>query len=154
MSKYGLKTMSDEEFERQYREATAYGKQRLKELPKASSARYDAEARRLVLEMESGVTLLVPVDIVQGLQTSNTSALSDFDLMIHGTEIHWNELDVEFYIEDFIRGIFGTRKWMDGLRSHLSAIGRKGGRAKTPAKRAASARNGKQGGRPRLERIA
>lgn len=36
------------------------------------------------------------------------------------------------------------------LEAHLSNLGRKGGSAKTPAKRAASAANGAKGGRPRV----
>ncbi len=141
--------ISDKEFERQYIEATRQGKQELARLPKAKSARYDKNNKRIVLEMQNGVTLMVPVNLIQGLQHGDNRALSDFELMFEGTEIYWNELDVQFYIEDFLRGVFGTPKWMSGLREHLSEIGRKGGRAKTAAKRAASAENGKKGGRPR-----
>lgn len=35
------------------------------------------------------------------------------------------------------------------LRAYFSAMGRKGGRAATEAKRAAAAANGRKGGRPR-----
>lgn len=141
--------MSSAEFERQYQEATARGKQRIKELPKASATRFDARSRRIVLEMENGVTLLVPVALIQGLQSNDAKALADFKLCANGTQIHWDTLDVQFYVDDFLRGIFGSAKWMAGLREHLSEIGRKGGRSKSPAKQAASAENGKKGGRPR-----
>lgn len=146
--------MSDAEFERQYRQATKSGKEMVKRLPKASAARFDTKSKRIVLEMKNGVTLLVPVALIQGLQTNNEKALSDFELMLEGTQIHWNELDVQFYIEDLLRGVFGTPRWMKNLKEHLSEIGRKGGSSRTAAKRSASAENGKKGGRPRIKRTA
>lgn len=146
--------MTHAEFERQYRESLISGEKKLKELPKASAARYDAPSRRMVFDMESGATLLIPVDMVQGLQTDDEKALADFQLMALGTQIHWNELDTQFYVEDFLKGLFGNQKWMSMLREHMVEIGRKGGLAKTTAKRTASAANGKKGGRPRKQQIA
>lgn len=149
-----VKLMSDEEFERQYVEATKRGKEEQERLPKAASARYDKKTRRVVLDMKNGVTLLVPVDLVQGLKDGNDKGLADFGLVADGTEIHWNTLDVQFFVEDFLRGVFGTPKWMSGLKRHLSDIGRKGGSSRSAAKRAASAENGKKGGRPRKVKSA
>ena len=146
--------MADPEFERQYRLATKHGKEKLRRLPKASSARFDTKSRLIVLEMKNGVTVLVPVELVHGLQTNDSKALADFELVLDGSQIHWNELDVQFYVEDFLRVVFGTPKWMSGLKEHLSTIGRKGGQAKTAAKKKASAENGKKGGRPRKPKSA
>lgn len=146
--------LEDPEFERQYLEATRRGKEKLERLPKASSARYDAKSKRIVIDMPNGVTLMVPVALIQGLQTDDEKALADFKLMASGTQIHWETLDAQFYIESFLRGVFGTQKWMSGLREHLAEIGRKGGSSKTSAKRAASVENGKKGGRPRTKRTA
>ncbi|HLA95000.1 MAG TPA: DUF2442 domain-containing protein [Pyrinomonadaceae bacterium] len=146
--------MADPEFQKEVELANKRGAEKMARLPKASKAKIDLETRRLVLDMQSGVTLLVPIDMVQGLQTDNAKALEDFELVLNGTQIHWEKLDVQFTIESFLTGIFGTRKWMAGLKEHLVEIGRKGGQAKTPAKRFASAENGKKGGRPRKVRSA
>lgn len=146
--------MSDEEFEKMYVEATRRGEEKMARLPKAKSAAVDAKTRRLVLEMESGVTLLVPLDLVQGLQTDDAKALKDFELVLNGTQNHWETLDVQFYVESFLLGVFGTKRWMAGLREHLAEIGRKGGSSRSSAKRQASAENGKKGGRPRKLRTA
>ncbi len=141
--------MSEEEFERQYQEATKRGEEMMARLPKASSAKYDKKSKRLVLEMQSGTTLLVPVHLIQGLQTNDDKALSDFDLVIENTQIHWHTLDVQFYIESLLQGVFGTPKWMNNLQQHLAEAGRKGGASRSEAKRRASAENGKKGGRPK-----
>jgi general stress protein YciG len=109
---------------------------------------------RIIIDLTTGVTLMIPVSLIQGLQTDDEKALADFELMAQGTQIHWETLDTQFYVESFLKGIFGTQKWMAGLNEHLAEIGRKGGLAKTPAKRSASAENGKKGGRPRKVQTA
>lgn len=146
--------MSEPDFVSESDLAALRGKERMAQLPKARSARVDVAARRLVLEMESGITLLVPINMIQGLQTTDAKALGDFKLVLNGTQIRWETLDLDFTIESFLSGVFGSKKWMAGLGKHLAEIGRKGGQAKTPAKRAASAENGKKGGRPPKEKRA
>ena len=141
--------MNEETFNQQFKEATKRGADALRNLPKAASARFDEKSNRLILEMENGTTLLVPVNLIQWLQTGDVADLSDFDLMLEGTQIHWHTLDVQFYVKSLLEGIFGTRKWTDSLKAHLSEAGKKGGAAKSEAKSAASAANGKKGGRPR-----
>lgn len=140
---------NDPDFVRMVELANKRGEEKMARLPKAISAEIDPKTRRLILEMESGVTLLVPINLVQGLQTEDVKALKDFQLVLNGTQIHWETLDVQFYVDSFLRGVFGTKRWMAGLREHLAEIGRKGGSSRSAAKRQASAENGKKGGRPR-----
>lgn len=146
--------LNDPAFIREVELANQRGAEKMERLPKASAARYDAKSKRIVIDLTTGVTLMIPVSLIQGLQTDNAKALADFELMAQGTQIHWETLDAQFTIESFLKGIFGTQKWMSGLREHLAEIGRKGGSAKTSAKRAASVENGKKGGRPRKARTA
>ncbi|MGH9946310.1 MAG: DUF2442 domain-containing protein [Pyrinomonadaceae bacterium] len=143
--------LTEEEFERQFQEATRRGAEHLARLPKAASARFDTKSKRIVLEMQNGTTVLVPVNLIQGLQEGDDRTLSDFTLMTENSQIHWNELDVQFYIKDLLRGVFGTPRWMAGLKEHLSEIGKRGGASRSPAKRSASRNNGKLGGRPRKQ---
>lgn len=146
--------MNDPEFQRQVAEANKRGREELRRLPKASSARFDEKSKRIVLDLVNGVTLMVPTDLIQGLQTADLNALSDFKLVARGTQIHWGTLDVQFYVESLLHGVFGTARWMEGLKRHLSEIGRKGGSSKSAAKRTASVENGKKGGRPRVGKTA
>ena len=147
--KLGRFEVDEAELERQHIEAVKRGEETMARLPKASSAKYDKKSRRLILEMRNGSTLLVPVNLIQGLQTDDDKALSDFELVMQGTQIHWETLDVQFYIESLLKGVFGTPKWMSNLQEHLAEIGRKGGASRSAAKRKASAENGKKGGRPK-----
>ncbi len=140
--------MTESEFERQHKEASERGAEKLERLPKAAAAHYDKTSKRMVLEMQNGVTLLVPIHLIQGLQTEDEKALSDFDLMSKGSQIHWHDLDVQFYIEDLLKGAFGTPKWMNSIKEHLAEIGRKGGSRKSEIKANSSRENGRKGGRP------
>lgn len=146
--------MDDIEFERQFAEATARGEALLKSLPKADSASYDSRNAEIVIKLRNGATLLVPHKLIQGLQTDDASALSDIELFLDGTEIHWPTLDVQYRVKSLIDGVFGTRRWISELKQHYSTIGTKGGSSKSKAKSAASRANGKKGGRPRKPVVA
>lgn len=117
--------MTESEFERQYQVAAKSGAEHLARLPKAVSAHYDKKSKRIVLEMQNGVTLLVPADLIQGLHNADEKSLSDFDLMSQGSQIHWHDLDVQFYVEDLLKGVFGTPKWMKSLRGSSMENGKR-----------------------------
>lgn len=140
--------MTESEFERQYRKATKRGAEKLARLPKAVSACYDGKSKRIVLEMQNGVMLLVPVHLIQGLQTGDEKALSDFDLVMQGSQIHWHDLDVQFYIEDLLKGVFGTPEWMKSFRKNQAETARKGVSRKSEAKADSSRENEEKRGRP------
>lgn len=141
--------MSQAEFVKQFETASKKGSRRLVGLPKAARAQFEKTSKRMVLEMKNGVTLLVPVNLIQGLQNADENALSDFRITADGSQIHWDKLDVQFYIKDLLDGVFGTPMWMRSLREHLAEIGRKGGSSRSKQKVESSRKNGAKGGRPR-----
>ena len=115
--------MDDAEFERQYVEATERGKKFFAEAPKAQKARYESRTKRLVLDLYNGATLIVPTENVQGLRGANDEDLEQVELFLEGTTLHWEKLDVDFYVESFMRGVFGTPKWMSELNlTYIKAV--------------------------------
>ncbi len=140
--------------EKEFKAANATGAEKMAKLPKAARADYDKKSRRFVLEMQNGVTLLVPAGLIQGLQSGDDEALRDFDLVAQGSQIHWHRLDVQFYVKSLLEGVFGTPNWMSNLNQHLAAIGAKGGASRSEAKKISSRENGKKGGRPRKQKAA
>ncbi len=60
----------------------------------------------------------------------------------NGSSLHWPELDLDVYVPNLIKNIYGTKKWM-------SALGRRGGMVRSAAKCRSSRKNGAKGGRPR-----
>lgn len=108
----------------------------------AKSARYDARTRRLVVELHSGVSVAIPVRLIQQLASAAPDARCDIRIAGRGVALHWPRLDVDLGVRNLLAGIFGTREWMSELARHA------GSRTST-AKAAAARENGRKGGRPR-----
>jgi len=107
--------------------------------PLASSAR--VTQRKLRVEFTNGVSIVVPVELVEGLADATGGQLSRVEVEGGGTSLHWDELDVDLYVPALMQGVMGTESWM-------ARIGRSGGQAKTERKGAAARKNGSKGGRP------
>ncbi len=116
---FGKFEITEEEFERQFAEATKRGEKFLVDAPKARLAKYDRKTNRLVLELDNGSTLIVPTENIQGLRGAAASALEKIELRLAGTTLHWEKLDVDFYVSSLMRGVFGTPKWMAELNAKL-----------------------------------
>jgi hypothetical protein len=85
---------------------------------------------------------VIPREDLQGLESATREQIAQVKIIGRGTGLHWEALDLDHYVPNLLRGIYGNRSWM-------AEIGRKGGSAKSVAKKKASRANGLQGGRPR-----
>jgi hypothetical protein len=85
---------------------------------------------------------VLPIEDIQGLDGATLSHIQNYELLGNGTGISFPDLDVDLYVPALIEGVYGNRRWM-------AQLGKKGGSAKTEAKRRASKANGARGGRPR-----
>jgi Protein of unknown function (DUF2442) len=139
--------MIDEKDE--FKAATLRGKEALKAAPRAVKVEYKPRFKSLNIELISGVSVSIPVNLIQILADASPAEIADVKTSVQGLYLQWESLGEDLMVENLLRGVFGTRKWMDGLKEHLSAAGRKGGKMTTEAKRKASAANGRLGGRPR-----
>jgi len=111
-------------------------------LPRAEHAYYERASGRVMIEFENGVVFGFPAALGQGLAGASDAELAEVGLTPGGIGLHWESLDADLLISALLQGVFGTRHWMREL-------GRRGGQARTPAKVAASRRNGQKGGRPK-----
>jgi hypothetical protein len=135
-------TMSDEEFGRKYANAVEAGRIADEVEPRAKSARYNARAKRIVVELQDGCSFAFPAHIAQGLQDATADQLFAVEVTAGGRALHWEELDADLTVPGLLAGRFGTKRWM-------SELGKAGGRVKSEAKAAAVRENGRKGGRPR-----
>jgi hypothetical protein len=85
---------------------------------------------------------VLPIEDLQGLGNATHAQIQNYELLGHGTGISFPDLDVDLYVPALIEGVYGNRRWM-------AQLGKKGGRAKTAAKRRAAQANGAKGGRPK-----
>jgi hypothetical protein len=110
--------------------------------PKAIKVEYSADLNLLIISLSNGRRLVLPTEDVQGLEYANSEQIQNYELLGKGTGISFPDLDVDLYVPALIEGIYGNRRWM-------AQLGRKGGAARTDAKRRASRSNGAKGGRPK-----
>ena len=111
----------------------------------AVSAEYDARQNRLVVGLRSGVTIMVPVHLVEDLAGADPVDLAEIEITPSGLGLHWPRLDADVYVPGFMKGIYGTRRWMAAL------LGAAGGKSSSPAKAADARTNGAKGARPRKQ---
>jgi hypothetical protein len=95
-----------------------------------------------ILKLTDGTRCVLPREDLQGLQSGTKQQLARVEIVGGGTGLHWPDLDADLYVPALLRGIYGNKLWM-------AKIGRKGGLARSTAKKQASRANGKLGGRPR-----
>jgi len=105
-------------------------------------ASYRLSGDQVVLLLSTGVEVAIPRAMLQGLEHAKPQQLRHIEIQGPGTGLHWPALGIDHYVPTLLSGVFGTRKWM-------AELGRRGGKARSLAKAAASRRNGRRGGRPR-----
>ena len=106
---------------------------------RASSARYDRGADRMVVELTNGCAFVFPPRLAQGLQDAAPEQLEKVEILGAGSGLRWEALDVDLSVPDLLAGVFGTKSY----------LARKAGATRSAAKAAAARANGAKGGRPR-----
>ena len=134
----------ERELKRSYAKATRAGEAALAAEPRAVKARYDVRKARLVVELANGVILMLPPELLQGLEQATPDQLAGLELSPMGTGLHWQALDVDLSVAGLAAGIFGSRTWM-------TELARRAGSVKSRRKATSSRENGKKGGRPRKQ---
>ncbi len=109
----------------------------------AVAARYDQRARRIIVSLHTGLELMIPPDLVEGLQDAEPEDLVEIEISPSGLGLHWPALDADVYVPGLLAGQFGSSNWM------ARELGAKGGSSRSEAKKKAARLNGLKGGRPR-----
>lgn len=112
--------------------------------PLASGCRFDVADRMIVIEFSLGTEYRFPPRLAQGLQNASDEELANIEIFPSGNALRWPDLDVDMSIPSIMEGLLGNKAWM-------SALGAKGGRVTSEAKKVASRKNGAKGGRPKKE---
>lgn len=129
-----------EEFERGNRR----GRELQASVPRAVSARYDRSSGRVVIGLNSGLEVGFLPGNAEGLDRASPMELEKIEISPSGYGIHFPKLDADLYLPALLEGVYGSRRWM------AARLGRMGGMSRSRRKIAASRKNGKLGGRPRI----
>jgi len=79
--------------------------------PKAVQARFDALMDRIVVSLDSGLELMFPPHLAQGLEHAKPDELATIEINHDGMGLHWPALDAGLYVPGVLDGVFGSRKW-------------------------------------------
>jgi hypothetical protein len=115
----------------------------LREGGHAVSARYDRRSARIVVELNTGVSVAFPARLAEGLAKAAPADLVQIEVSPTGLGLHWPRLDADVYLPALLQGVLGSKRWM------AARLGASGGQARSAAKTAAARENGRKGGRPR-----
>lgn len=146
-NKFSQWAMSDEDFDRQFVAAKQRGQAELAKGVHATAARYDKTTKRLIVELANGATLMIPVQLIQGLQNASSKALAAIEILGTGTGLYWPQLEADVSVTGLLQGLFGTKAWM-------TELGRAGDKITSGKKQVAAHANGQLGGRPRKPALA
>jgi hypothetical protein len=140
-----LESASMAEFtDAQLKRAEARGREMSRTEPRVVKAFYDAEAGRIVLDLDNGCAYAFPAERVRELQGAEADRLAEVEVEVEvdgaGFNLHWSRLDVVLYVPALVSGIFGTRAFMAGELARIA------GRTKSPTKAARRARMGSRAG--------
>ena len=89
--------------------------------PHAISARYDRRISRIVVGLSNGLELALLPSLLEGLAGAKLVDLAEIEITPSGLGLHWPRLDADFYVPALLEGVFGSPRWMDGLRGRLAA---------------------------------
>lgn len=107
--------------------------------PRATTARYDPQAARVIVDLANGCTFSFPPALTQGLEAATEKQLAEVEILGSGSGLHWETLDVDLSLPGLLAGLFGTKAY----------LAQRAGRTRSAAKAAAARVNGAKGGRPR-----
>jgi hypothetical protein len=143
-----VRILSDKELAAQIKRARRAGEEADRTEPRAVSAKYNPETRRIELELRDGCSFAFPVDVTQGLRGASDEELAEVEVLGRGSDLRWERLDADFTVPGLLMGRLGSARWM------AEVLGRAGGSAKSAAKTRAARANGRKGGRPRSAKSA
>ena len=133
--------------DKEFAAANARGRKMLRTTPHAMAVRYDEDRDRIVVELSTGGEVAFPPRDAQGLEAATPEDLAEIAIDPPGFGLHFPRLDSDLYLPALLEGLFGSKAWA------ASRMGQAGGKARTPAKQAASRANGRLGGRPRVDNL-
>jgi hypothetical protein len=123
--------------------ADAAARDRLAHFPRVVAAHYSPELDRLVIDLSTGMGLLIDFRDVEGLEQARSDDLDHVEISPSGFGLHFPSLDADVYLPGLLEGRLGSAAYM------AARLGAAGGRARSPEKARAARENGRLGGRPR-----
>ena len=137
---------SDTEVRAQIPAARQRARRIRRHMPHAKTAYFERAARRIVVVLTNGASLVIPVGLVPGLRAASDKDLAEVVVGPAGVGLRWDRLDADLTVAGLARLALGPQVL-------LRAAGAAGGTVRTSAKARAARLNGLRGGRPRKTEV-
>jgi hypothetical protein len=83
--------------------------------PRARSACYDSDSGMIEIVLTNGSFFAFPAELGQGLRGASAEELAEVEVTPGGEGLHWERLDADLLVPSLLRGVFGTRRWMQEI---------------------------------------
>ncbi len=90
--------------------------------PRAISADYDRVSGNIIIKLKDGSTFMFPHELGQGLGGASPDELAAVEVTASGIGLHWEKLDVDLTVPSLLRGIYGTKAWMEKLKQNAASV--------------------------------
>ncbi len=127
----------------EHRAAIARGKLTKMSPTAVLHARYDAGFETLVLDLQNGAQVALPVGEIRELRGHSPDELAQVEVSPARDGLLWRSIDVGISAPGLLTDFFGS-----AVHAQLGSIG---GSRSTPAKALSARANGAKGGRPRVK---
>jgi hypothetical protein len=81
----------------------------------ATSAKYDDNSGRIVIELSNGCAYLIPPALIEDLAGAEPADLAEIEVEGEGFDLHFPRLDADIFVPALVGGVFGTQDWMRRL---------------------------------------
>ena len=89
--------------------AARRGVQRLKKGPVAVAGRYDQQAGRVVIELDSGLEIAFRPQHAQGLEAATPADLSEIEISPSGQGLYFAAIDADLYLPALFKDLLGYK---------------------------------------------
>ncbi len=89
-------------------------------LPTASNVRFLRDTRLLLLSLNSGQRIAIPVEDLEDIQGATDDHLSEPQILGPGTAIYFPQSGHSVYVPYLAAGQYGSERWMQQLASRTA----------------------------------
>ena len=101
------------ELRRNFARASLAGRRAARQEPRAASARFQPRICALEVELTSGVTLKIPIQLIPELKHATPRDIRAVEVLGRGGGIHWERLNLDLSVPALVAGVLKLEQLTD-----------------------------------------
>jgi hypothetical protein len=106
--KLGAWEYTEADLERMFEESDRRGKDTMAREIRAKDAHYDIKSKRLVINLENGTTVILPIHLLNEFDGASVQEMAGVELRPRGAALHWHKLDLDFGVAGLMAAAIGA----------------------------------------------